>query len=136
MLPAATIAIVLMHATCLTMPARAQIIYKCGESYSAQACPGGVPVNALDPRTRDQKEQADRSTARDIKTANALESARLHQEAQDLAANTPSRQVKGADPKPDKKTVQRSAKIKPLRIKTAPTKKTNIPTKKTAPKKS
>jgi hypothetical protein len=133
---ATTIAIILMYVTCLNMPARAEIVYKCGESYSAQACPGGVTVHAADPRTKDQKEQADRSTARDIQTANALETGRLQQEARDLASNTPARQTLGISPKPDKKTVQRNTKTKPVRIKTAPVKKTSVPTKKTSPKKS
>ena len=107
-----TIAIILIATSCLFTPARAQIIYKCGESYSAQACPGGVIVNAADQRTNDQKDQADRATARDIKTASALESARLQQEAKDLAANTPPQQALSTKPKPDKKTVQRDKKIK------------------------
>lgn len=120
------IATILIATYCLFTPARAQIIYKCGESYSAQACPGGVIVNAIDQRTSDQKDQADRATARDMKTANALESARLQQEAKDLAANTPPRQALITKPKPDKKTVQRDKKIKPIRIKTPPAKKTTI----------
>lgn len=132
---ATTIAIILMCINFLNMPARAQIIYKCGESYSAQACPGGVSVDAADPRTKDQKEQADRSTARDIRTAKAMESERLQQEARDLASNTPTRQALGISPKPDKKTVQRNTKTKPIRIKTAPIKKTSVPMKKTSPKK-
>ena len=133
---ATTIAIILMFTNCLNMPARAQLIYKCGESYSSQACPGGVTVHAADSRTKDQKEQADRSTVRDIQIATAMQSERLQQEARDLASNTPVRQTPGISPKPDKKTIQRKTKTKSIRIKTAPVKKTSVLTKKTSPKKS
>ena len=115
-----TIAIILIAVNCLFTPARAQTIYKCGESYSAQACPGGVIVNVTDQRTSDQKDQADRATARDLKTANALESARLQQEAKDLAANTPPQQALSIQPKSDKKAVHRDKKIKTIRIKAPP----------------
>lgn len=117
---ASTFAIILIAINCLFTPARAQIIYKCGESYSAQACPGGVIVNATDQRTSDQKDQADRATARDLKTANSLESARLQQEARDLAANTPPQQALGTQPKMGKKAVHHDKKIKTIRIKAPP----------------
>ena len=118
---APTIYIILIATSCLFTLARAQIIYKCSESYSAQTCPGGVIVNATDQRTSDQKDQADRATARDIKTANALESARLQQEAKDLAANTPAQQAPSTQPKSGKKAVHRDKKIKTVRIKAPPT---------------
>ena len=121
---APTIATILIAIFFLFTPARAQIIYKCGESYSAQDCPGGVIVNATDQRTNDQKDQADRSTTRDLKTANALESARLQQEAKDLAANTPAQQAQSTQPKSDKKAVHRYKKVKTVRIKAPPANKT------------
>ena len=121
---APTIAIILIAISCLFTPARAQIVYKCGESYSAQACPGGVIVNVTDQRTSDQKDQADRATTRDLKTANALESARLQQEAKDLAANTPAKQELSIQPKSNKRAVHRDKKIKTIRIKAPPAHKT------------
>lgn len=119
-----TFAIILIAINSLFTPARAQIIYKCGDSYSAQACPGGVIVNATDQRTSDQKDQADRATASDLKTANALESARLKQEAKDLAANTPAQQALSTQPQSGEKAVHRDRKIKPIRIKAPPAHKT------------
>ena len=109
-------ATILIAINCSFTPARAQIIYKCGESYSAQACPGGVIVNAADQRTGDQKDQTDRATARDLKTANAMESVRQEQEAKDLAANTPAQQALGTQPQSGKKAVHRDKKIKTSRI--------------------
>ena len=48
-----------MHALCLaglraaagSAPAAAQTIYRCGDSYSQQPCPGGKEVQADDPRS-------------------------------------------------------------------------------------
>ena len=124
MYKASTNAIILIVINLIFIPARAQIVYKCGESYSAQACPGGIIVNATDQRTSDQKDQTDRATARDIKIANAWESARLQQEAKDLAANTPPQQAQSTQPKSGKKAVHRDKKIKTIRIKAQPTRKT------------
>ena len=124
MCKAPTIHIILIATFFLFTPVKAQIIYKCSESYSAQACPGGVIVNASDQRTSDQKDQADRATARDLKTANALESARLQQEAKDLAANTPAQQAPSTQPKSGNKAVHRDKKTKTVRIKAQPARKT------------
>jgi hypothetical protein len=136
-MPKATILkIILIAVSCLLTTARAQIVYKCGESYSAQPCPGGVIVKSADVRTRDQKEQADRATARDMRTANALESARLQQEAEDLAANTPPWQAQSRQPGTDKKAQRVDKKIKPIRIKTPAAKKSSVPVKKTPHKKA
>jgi hypothetical protein len=136
-MPKATISkFLLISTTCLFTPAGAQIVYKCGESYSSQTCPGGVIVNTADGRTKDQREQADRSTARDMRSANALESARLQQEAKDLAANTPPRQAKIKEPIKDKKASQRDKKIKPTRTRTPAAKKTNVPVKQTTGKRT
>ena len=121
---ALTYAIILIAINFSFTPVRAQIIYKCGESYSAQPCPGGVIVNATDQRTSDQKDQADRATARDLKTANAMESARQEQEAKDLAANTPAQQALSTEPQSGKKAVHRDKKIKTVRIKAPPAHKT------------
>lgn len=73
----------------LSTGATAQNIHKCGDTYSQLPCPGGAVINATDPRSIEQKSQMDLATARDTRTANALESARLQQEKIDLANNTP-----------------------------------------------
>lgn len=86
----------------LSTGATAQNIYKCGDTYSQQACPGAVVVNAADKRTREQKSQTDAATGRDARTANAMASARLQQEKIDIAANTPSAKPATAEPAPQR----------------------------------
>ena len=73
----------------------AQAVYKCGSTYSQIPCPNGVVINT-DARSSAQKAQADLATARDARTASAMEKARLLQEKADLAANTPRPPAKAA----------------------------------------
>ena len=61
--------------------AGAQAIYRCGDSYSQQPCPGGKVVDADDARSAGQKAQTDQAVRRDAKAAEALEKARLKEEA-------------------------------------------------------
>ena len=61
--------------------AGAQAIYRCGDSYSQQPCPGGKVVDADDARSAGQKAQTDQAVRRDAKAAEALEKARLKDEA-------------------------------------------------------
>lgn len=69
-------------ATCaLLTRAKAQNVYRCGDSYSQSPCPGGVAIDASDSRTKGQKAQADADTQRDRQAAQALEKERLKQEA-------------------------------------------------------
>jgi hypothetical protein len=66
--------------------ASAQNVYRCGNnSYGQAPCPGGTPVATDDPRTAQQKSQADAATRSDARTADALEKARLQREAQAAA---------------------------------------------------
>jgi len=62
-------------------PAGAQTIYRCGDSYSQKPCPGGRVVDADDARSASQKSQTDQAVRRDAKAAEALEKARLKDEA-------------------------------------------------------
>lgn len=82
-------AILVIAACALSTGATAQTTYKCGNSYGATACPGGVVIDSADPRTAAQKAQTDLAAARDARVADAMEKARLEQERRDLAANTP-----------------------------------------------
>jgi len=68
------------------MRAEAQNVYKCGDSYSQQPCAGGTAIQAGDPRSSAQKAQTDAATKRDAKTADAMEKARLKEEAAAVAA--------------------------------------------------
>lgn len=81
----------------LSTGATAQNIHKCGDTYSQLPCPDGAVIHATDPRSIEQKSQMDLATARDTRTANALESARLQQEKIDLANNTPPLKPVNAD---------------------------------------
>jgi len=63
------------------LPAAAQPIYRCGDSYSQQPCPGGKVVEVDDSRSASQKAQTDQAVRRDAKAAETLEKARLKDEA-------------------------------------------------------
>ena len=89
-------AIFLIATSALSTGVAAQNTYKCGDTYSQLPCPGGVVVDVTDQRTSAQKMQSDLATARDARTAEAMEKARLQQEKIDIAANTPT--VKPASP--------------------------------------
>ena len=66
--------------------AAAQSVYRCGDSYSQQPCPGGTLVQAEDARSASQRSQTSQAAQRDAKTADALEKARLKEEAKPAAA--------------------------------------------------
>ena len=67
----------------------AQTVYRCGESYSQQPCPGGKPVEADDPRSESQRKQTQQATQRDAKAAAAMEKSRLKEEAKPAQAIIP-----------------------------------------------
>lgn len=73
----------------LSTGATAQKIYKCGNTYSQQACPDGVVIPAAATPEAAQKNATDQATRRDALTADRMEKSRLQQEKEDLAANTP-----------------------------------------------
>lgn len=77
--------------------AAAQNIYKCSaNTYSQIPCPDGVQLTPADAPDRARQKQADRATARDTRTADRMEKARLRQEQLDLKANTPTAAKAGA----------------------------------------
>ena len=73
-----------------------QIVYKCGNAYSQQPCPGGTLVDASDARTGEQKTASDLASQRNAKAADAQEQARLKKDKADLQAVAPA--VKPAKP--------------------------------------
>ena len=73
----------------LTAAASAQNVYRCGESYSNQPCPGGTVVPTDDPRSAAQRAQTDAATRRDARSAQVLERDRLRQEGQPAQAIIP-----------------------------------------------
>jgi hypothetical protein len=64
----------------LAASAQAQTVYRCGNSYSQQPCPGGQPVAASDARAPADAARASGHAAADMKRAEAMEKARLAQE--------------------------------------------------------
>ena len=77
--------------------ARAQNTYKCGASYSQTPCDGGVVVDIADKRDNAQKLQAQQVSAKDARTADAMEKSRLQKEKATLAANRPAPGLAPAD---------------------------------------
>jgi hypothetical protein len=75
----------LLAAACVA-PAAAQNIYRCGDSYSQQPCPGGTMVEAEDERSAVQRSQSSLAAQRDAKIADAMEKARLKEEAKPVSA--------------------------------------------------
>ena len=69
--------------------AAAQNVYKCGQSYSQQPCVGGAVVPTDDTRSAAQQAQAGAAAKRDAIAADAMEKARLKQEAQAAPAYIP-----------------------------------------------
>lgn len=80
-------------------------VYKCGSTYSQTPCDGAVAVQVNDARSKEQKSQSDAATVQQNKTANAMEKARLKDEAQAIAQGKPA--------KPSTKTAAK-APSKPL----------------------
>ena len=70
--------------------AQAQSVYRCGESYSNQPCPGATVVPTDDPRSAAQRAEADAATRRDARSAQVLEKDRMRQEAQPAQAIIPT----------------------------------------------
>jgi len=75
-----------------------QSVYRCGNTYSQKPCADGVQVDVQDARTPAQKAESEAAVRREASTANAMEKARLQEEAQLRAAN-----AKPAAPSKDKK---------------------------------
>ena len=80
----------LLAAACVA-PAAAQGIYRCGDSYSQQPCAGGTMVEVQDERSAVQRSQTSLAAERDAKTADAMEKARVKEEAKPVSAYIPAK---------------------------------------------
>lgn len=78
----------LTAASALTIGARAESIYRCGNTYSQSPCPGAKLLNIDDSRDPQQKEIKDEVTRRDAELAKSMEKARLDNEAALAAQRT------------------------------------------------
>ncbi len=70
--------------------AMAQNVYRCGNTYSQKPCADGVQVDVQDSRTAAQKTESQAAVRREASTADAMEKARLKEEARLTGANDKS----------------------------------------------
>jgi len=87
------IAIFFIATNLITTGVWGQNVYKCGNTYSQQPCPGGTLVDASDARTSEQKKASDVASQRNAKAADALEQARLKKEKTEHQALTGSKKA-------------------------------------------
>lgn len=90
------VAMLCLAASSWIAPAAAQDIYRCGDKYGQQPCTGGTLVQADDTRSADQRSQTSLAAQRDAKAADALEKARLKEEARPAQAYIPPPRVQEA----------------------------------------
>ncbi len=86
-------AIIFIAACALSTGAAAQKVYRCGSAYSQTPCPDAVVVEVEDTRSKAQKSESDMRVRHEAATANAMEKARLQEEAMaqdDTRAATPT----------------------------------------------
>lgn len=76
-----TFAIIFIAICALSTRATSQSVYRCGNTYSQTPCADGVEVNVQDDRTAAQKAESQAIVRRETSTANAMEKARLREEA-------------------------------------------------------
>ena len=79
------------------LPGAAQTVYRCGETYSQQPCPGGKPVQADDPRSESQRIQTREAARRDAKVADEMQKSRLKEEAKPAQALLPPPKAEAPD---------------------------------------
>lgn len=85
----------------LSTGVQSQKVYRCGDTYSQKPCADAVVIDVGDPRSQTQKARADAETRRELAAANAMEKARLKEEAQmrsGPAKLAPSQAKKTASP--------------------------------------
>ena len=116
-----------LAACCLS--ASAQEIYRCGNAYSQKPCAGGAVVQADDPRSAQQRQEAQEVARRDAKVADEMEARRVKLEAQPVQAYIPKAAAK--DKKEEKPKKKKSDKpLKGTTVKKAEkTKKAKAPAK-------
>jgi hypothetical protein len=90
-----------------------QGIYRCGDTYSQQPCAGGKLVAASDSRSATQKAQTDEATKRDARAADAMEKARIKEEARPVPVGMPLPKQDAASKGGKKPEPKAKAKKKP-----------------------
>jgi hypothetical protein len=123
-------AVACLAAAGLIQTAAAQTIYRCGNSYGTQPCPGGTVVESPDRPGPGQAAQTSAAVKRDARAADTMEKARIRQEATPAQAYIPA--PRSADESDARREPGKSPAI--FRA-TAPAKPGEAPAKKTRPRK-
>jgi hypothetical protein len=113
MIKPAPCAALLLALSSLWVPARAQNVYRCGESYSNTPCPGATVVPTDDPRSPAQRAQTDAAARRDARSAQALEHERLKQEGKPVPATILAPAAANEPPAPADRTASKAKPRKP-----------------------
>src|SRR4051812_36990192 len=87
------LALIAAAAWSCTAAAFAETVYRCGDSYSQQPCPGGRQVIVEDARTQAQRTQTSEPAKGDARQADAMEKARIREEANPAQALPPPAKV-------------------------------------------
>jgi len=110
-------ALLLLGLAAPTGMAGAQEVIRCGNAYGQQPCAGGSAVQAADPRSPAQRAQAAAVIQRDARLADAMEEARLKEEAQAEEArgrnSQPAAQMRAAAAKPQRSVVFKAGSARP-----------------------
>lgn len=130
-------AALLLALSALWLPAHAQNVYRCGESYSNTPCPGATVVPTDDPRSPAQRAQTDAATRRDARSAQVMEHERLKQEGKPVPATilAPAAGNEPTAPVQDRTISKAKAKKPELFTAVAPKKPGDADAKKTKKKK-
>ena len=126
--------LVLAAASAVGAPSMADTIYRCGDSYSQKPCEGAKLLQADDARSVAQGSQASAAAQRDAKLADAMEKARLKEEAKPAQVYIPPAKVVAKAEDTDKKPVMAKPK-KPQYFSAVSPRKPAEEKKKKAPKK-
>lgn len=93
-----------------SIPAAAQAVWRCGDTYSQNPCPGGKPVAAQDARDAGQRAQTDGAVRRDARVADEMERSRLKEEGKPAPAYIPAAKGDATGPEDDRTRSVRPAK--------------------------
>lgn len=106
------IALLLLLSPALTA---AQTVYRCGNSYSQQPCPGASAIDASDSRTPEQRAAHVANVKQEKRAADALEKSRLQEEAaarRAAAAEEQARRAEARSAQPQNGKTRKSSKDK------------------------
>ena len=99
-------------------------VYRCGNSYQARPCAGGVPVDVADPRSDAQRREAEAARQRDAVLARQMTAERRTAEREAARSGGPANLGPRAAPAPAKPASAaakahkkpKSLKLKPKRV--------------------